>query len=178
MRDCFSYDADAKPDACAGAARPTSPDCERRLIALWNEAFAPRRWSTHRQALPDPKASPFEQSFNADERQGTFYRLVECPSLRLMLKRCELMLQTAQSKGADATVMNFLRDRIQPHKLRLREELATSLGEACRCFELAARAARVPACVQCGRQVRRTSERESDCERLRCLLFRMIVSCI
>ena len=38
LRECFALDLN--PQTPAGAAGPTSAECERRLIALWDDVFA------------------------------------------------------------------------------------------------------------------------------------------
>ena len=162
MRECFAFDANQT--ASAVATRPTSTDCERRLIALWDEVFARQRWRTHRAALPKPRESPFAKAFSAVERRGMHFRLVLCGLVRLMLRRCDAILRTAQAKHADTTVLACLRDRVRPHKYRLQQDLVASLQLALRCFESALRTAQTPACVQCGRQRARSSDRGSEDE--------------
>ena len=148
MRACFGVDAN--PTTSASTKRcPTSTECESRLIALWDEVFAPHRWSTHRAALPVPRASPFAQAFSADERRGTYHRLVECRLMRMMLSRCESILRLAQQKHVDTTAMKSLQARLQPHKQLLRKRLAKALESAHGYFKSALCTAQTPTCAHC-----------------------------
>ena len=148
MRECFACESNL-----TGTIRPTSAECEHRFIALWNDVFGRLQpWSKHHEALPEPKESPFEQNFDADERQGSYLRLVESRLLRMMLKRCDALLRTAQKKHADTKVLQYLCDRLEPHKHKLRTNLIKTLESACQCFESALCTAKIPVCVECGRQ--------------------------
>ena len=149
LRGCFVFDKSATP---AAATRFTSAECERRLIAVWNEVFTSQLWTAYCTALPEPRPSPFAKAFSADERRGTFHRLVVARLLRLMRSHCDTLLNKAQELGADAAVMEYLTHRIDVHKYDLRKKLIRALRSAHDCFELALSAAETPACAQCGRQ--------------------------
>ena len=161
LRECFVCDSNWNTPL--GASRLTSSECEHRFIHMWDDVFGRLpTWSTFLEGLPKPRMSPFAQIFDADERRGTYHRLVESRLLKLMLKRCDSLLQTAQEKHADVTALQCLHDRLKPHKHDLQKKVIKSLESAYQCFESALCTIKIPVCAHCGRQQIRTIECEGE----------------
>ena len=149
LRSCFAFDSDST--GCAGARRPSSIECKSRLITLWNQVLDPsHNWSTHYTALPKLEASPIAENLSAAERLGNFHRLVEARLLRLLLRRCDDLVESARERTSDKVVIKCVQDRVMPHKHTLRKKLVDALESAHQNFACALNVAKTPVCVQCG----------------------------
>ena len=96
--------------------RPQVSDCEVVLRELWQNIFQ-FPWSEYRNRIPQPEKSPFQKYKNPDLLASLYFDLMEKVILRMMKRRCELLVHVVKPLETDF---------VRKHIAWLNEELRLS----------------------------------------------------